>query len=84
MGMLLTRHYKVNTGAAKEVAPTIPESKVQEVVAESKSKDLEITSDDIKKMNGARLRKLAKVNGIADPEELTVNELKAILCEKYS
>lgn len=79
MGMLLSRHYANNNtanGATKAVAPK-PEEKV---VAE----ETKITAEDINKMNGAKLRKLAKENGIQDPEDLTVGELKAVLCEKYS
>lgn len=86
MSMLLRRHYVDNTnakGAPEEVAPKAP---VEEKTAETKadSKVLTITPADIKMMNGAKVRKLAKENGIENPEELTVGELKAILTEKYS
>ena len=86
MSMLLRRHYENNSnskpqGVTKEVAPS-PSSKKEKPVAENK--ELEITASDINKMTGPKLRKLAKLNGIADPEELTVNELKAVLREKYS
>ena len=78
MGMLLSRHYANNNtadGATKAVAPK-PEEKV---VAEPK-----ITAEEINKMSGAKLRKFAKENGIQDPEDLTVGELKAVLLEKFS
>jgi hypothetical protein len=85
MGMLLRRHYEENDrvrGAAKAVAPSPSEKRV----AEEKPQNTEtaVSAEDIKKMNGAKLRKLAVENGIENPEELTVGELKAILIEKYS
>lgn len=73
MGMLLTRHYadkKTDKGATKEVAP-IPTTPTSSISAE-----------EIKAMSGAKLRKLAKENGVEDPEELTIGELKAVLIEK--
>lgn len=81
MGMLLTRHYadrevKQESGAAKEVAPKIPEKKKEEKPA--------VTVSEIKAMNGTKLRKLAVQNGINNPEDLTVGELKAILIQKFS
>ena len=85
MGMLLRRHYAENDkvrGAAKEVAPSPSEKKVERV--EEPKKGLDITASDIKLMNGTKLRKLAKENGVENPEELTVGELKAILTEKFS
>lgn len=88
MGMLLSRHYvDKKIGAANTVAPSPSSQKEEkEIIAEEKKehKELEITASDINKMTGTKLRKLAKLNGVADPEELTVNELKAILREKYS
>lgn len=85
MGMLLSRHYADSNsnkekGVAKAVAPSIPAEKKEKV----KSKDPVITEKDIKAMNGTKLRKLARENGIESPEDLTVGELKAILCEKFS
>ena len=81
MGMLLSRyHNNNNSGAAKEVAPK-PSEPIKEVV-ENKAAELEYTVEDIQKMNGNKLRKLAKENGIDNPEELTIGELKAVLSEK--
>lgn len=82
MGMLLTRHYVDNSkkiqGATKKVAPSIPAEKKEKVEV----KEPVITEKDIKAMSGNKLRKLAKQQGIENPEELTVGELKSILCEK--
>lgn len=64
-------------GAAKEVAPKPIEEKVE-------SQEPTLTKKDIKAMNGAKLRKLAEEKGIGNPEELTVGELKTILCEMFS
>lgn len=80
MGMLLSRHYadkQTNVkadGATKEVAPAPVENKPEHGIPASA----------IKNMNGTKLRKIAKENGVEDPEELTVGELKAILIEKFS
>lgn len=82
MGMLFRYHnnnidIKAKTegkGAAKEVAPSPIEEKAEPA----------FTASAIKSMNGTKLRKLAKENGIEDPEDLTVGELKAILIEKFS
>ena len=76
MGMLFRYHndnidIKADKGAAKSVAP---EPKV-----ENTEKSI---VDDIKSMTGAKLRKLAKENGVEDPEELTIGELRSILIEK--
>ena len=85
MGMLFRYHTNnsdietENTGAPKEVAPS-PSTEKKEVV---RAKDPEISPKDIKAMNGNKVRKLAKEQGIENPEELTVGELKAILCEKF-
>lgn len=78
MGMLFRYHndnidIKADKGAAKSVAPEPKEEKVERSVV-----------NDIKSMSGAKLRKLAKENGVEDPDELTVGELKAILIEKLS
>lgn len=83
MGMLLTRHYAdrnntENKGVAKAVAPEVPEQKQK---AEKKPT---VSADEIKAMNGNKLRKFATENGIENQEELTVGELKAILVEKFS
>ena len=81
MGMLLSRHYadsKNNNkadGVTKEVAPKPLEK------AEKKNT---VSVAEIKAMTGAKLRKFAKENGVEDPEELTVGELKAVLIEKFS
>ena len=81
MGMLFRYHNNIDIkanaegkGAAKEVAPTPIEDKPENGIPASA----------IKSMSGAKLRKLAAENGIEDPEELTVGELKAILIEKFS
>ena len=81
MGMLLTRHYAdrnntENKGVAKAVAPEVPEKKAE--------KKPTISADEIKAMNGNKLRKFATEKGIENQEELTVGELKAILIEKFS
>ena len=92
MGMLLSRHYADNgngdsnknkntaKGVTKKVAPSSPAEKK----VESKTTIPGISIKDIKAMNGTKIRKLAKEQGIENPEELTVGELKAILCEKFS
>lgn len=78
MGMLLSRHYADKAeGAIKEVAPE-PSVGVKEDKPEHG-----IPASAIKSMNGTKLRKLAAENGIENPEELTVGELKAILIEKF-
>ena len=89
MGMLLSRYHDSNSnsnsneneGAAKKVAPsTVNEKKAKS--QNSKANDFPFTASEIKAMNGAKLRKVAKENGVSDPEELTVGELKAILSER--
>lgn len=76
--MLLRRYHSNNTtsGVAKvkEVAPVEPRTK----------EEPKYTVAKINAMNGASLRKLAKSNGIEDPEELTVKELRSLLCEKLA
>ena len=86
MSMLLRRRYEDIQGAANEVAPSPSLKKAEEKKPseEAKSEELTLTAEDINKMTGPKIRKLAKENGIENPEELTVGELKAILCEKYS
>ena len=82
MGMLLTRHYatnnanKANGAAPKESAPA--PTRVE------KKPEPEYTPEKINAMNGAQLRKVAEKYGIENPEEFTVKELKATLCEKFS
>ena len=79
MGMLFRYHnnnidIKADKGATKPVvAPEPKEEKIENPVI-----------NDIKNRSGAKLRKLAKENGVVDPEELTIGELKAILIEKLS
>lgn len=82
MGMLLSRHYTDNKseGAAKKVAPS-PSVEVKAEEKKGAEKPL-FTADDIKAMNGTKIRKLAKENGIQNPEDLTVSELKEVLCEQ--
>ena len=79
MGMLLRKHYakKRANGAANAVAPEKPAN-----VENKAEKKATITAEEIKAMNGTKLRKLATENGIENPEELTVGELKAVLVEK--
>lgn len=80
MGMLLymmemEMAQKADKGVAKKVAPS-PPKKEEKKPAQS--------LEDIKKMSGPKIRKFAKENGVENPEEYTVSELKAILCEKFS
>lgn len=84
MGMLLymtelEMAQKVNKGVAEKVAPSSTKVEIK-----PEQTELEFTAEEIKKMTGPKLRKLAKKNGVDSPEEYTVAELKAILCEKYS
>ena len=86
MGMLLSRHYTDNKktyGAAVKAAPS-PSNEVKEEKKNAEDPRKGITVEDIKAMNGTKIRKFAKDNGVENPEDLTVNELKAILCEKFS
>ena len=81
MGMLFRYHNNIDIktkdkGASNEVVPILSEDKPK--------KNNGITASEIKSMNGTKLRKLAKENGISDPEDLTVGELKAILVDKFS
>lgn len=77
MSMLLRRRRIDIQGAPKEVAP----SSVKEKSApKAKEKAPAITEEVINAMNGTKLRKLAKENGIDNPEDLTAGELKAVLC----
>lgn len=78
MGMLFRYHDNNiekkadNKGVAVKVAPKVDE----------KEKAEKSIVDEIKSMSGAKLRKYAADNGVENPEELTVGELKAILLEK--
>ena len=73
MGMLLRRRYDDKPGVVKETAPA-------SVKAEKKADAaFEYTEEVIKSMNGPKLRKLAKENGIDNPEDLTAGELKGVL-----
>ena len=80
MGMLFRYHddniekksNKDRKGVAAKVAPKVKENEKAE----------KSIVDEIKSMSGAKLRKYAADNGVEDPEELTVGELKAILIEK--
>jgi len=83
MGMLLQRHYATNNAniSAKGAAPK--ESAPAPTRVESKHEP-EFTPEKINAMNGAQLRKVAVKYGIENPEEFTVKELKAALCEKFS
>ena len=77
MGMLLRRRYDdVNTqGVVNTAAPASVKAE------ENADKAFEYTEEVIKSMNGAKLRKLAKENGIDSPEDLTASELKSVLIE---
>ena len=76
MGMLLRRRH-TNEGVAVKAKAVAPSPSPQKTVESG----LEYTEETINAMNGAKLRKLAKANGVASPEELTAGELKSILCE---
>jgi len=83
MGMLLRRHYanvKTNNVKADGVTEKVAPKPVEEKKAEKSEPT--ITAEKINSMNGASLRKLAKENGVKDPEELTVKELRAILLDE--
>lgn len=75
MGMLLRRRYDdVNTqGVVNAAAPASVKTEKKTDAA------FEYTEEVIKSMNGPKLRKLAKENGIDSPEDLTAGELKGIL-----
>lgn len=75
MSMLLRRRY-ANTDAQTENKGVT----TTKAVAPSPS-NKEFTEEKINSMNGTQLRKLATKNGIDNPEELTVGELKAVLCD---
>ena len=89
MGMLLTRHYADREkneqirekGVTKEVAPT---PSVEENANANINVNASVSVDDIKALSGTKLRKFAAQNGIENPEDLTVGELKAILVEMFS
>ena len=91
MGMLLTRHYADREkneqirekGVTKEVAPT-PSAEENANANANINMNASVSVDDIKAMSGTKLRKIAAQNGIENPEDLTVGELKAILVEKFS
>lgn len=78
MGMLFRYHdnnieKKADSkGVAEKVAPK----------AEKEEKAEKSIVDEIKSMSGVKLRKYAADNGVENPEELTIGELKAILLEK--
>ena len=73
MGMLLRRRYEETPGVVETAAPV-------SVKAEKKAETaFEYTEEVIKSMNGPKLRKLAKENGIDSPEDLTASELKGVL-----
>lgn len=82
MSMLLRRRYSQDDGVVDKATPSpVKEEKIptQEIEVEA-----EITASEIQKMTGPKIRKFAKENGVDNPEEFTVAELKAILCEKFS
>ena len=87
MSMLLRRHTRAYRamGATNEKAKVAPKpTPTEKKSTEKKADEIALTAKDIKLMTGAKLRKLAKQYGIENPEELTVGELKAVMCEKVS
>lgn len=89
MGMLLRYHrdnIKADGVTTKEmVAPKPSHSAPKAEGKKEKSADKPaITVEEINAMNGTKIRKFAKEQGIENPEDLTVGELKAILREKFS
>ena len=77
MGMLFRYHSQNDDkkGVTKEVAPSPKVGKKPE-------KETEKVKVDLSAMNGTKLRKFAKENGVENPEDLTVGELRAVLREK--
>ena len=92
MGMLLRYHrdnIKADGVTTKDMVSPKP-SHSEKVVEKSEGKKkaekpvVTVTAEEINAMNGTKLRKFAKEQGIENPEDLTVGELKAILREKFS
>ena len=75
MGMLFRYHNQNQKGVTAEVAPS-PKVGKKSASAEKEN------AIDLDAMNGTKLRKLAKENGVENPEELTVGELRSVLREK--
>lgn len=79
MSMLLRRRYiTVTEGAAEKAAPA---TSAKPKKAETENTELGYTESVINAMTGAKLRKLAKENGVENPEDLTAGELKSVLIE---
>lgn len=91
MGMLL-RYHRDNIEAdgvtTKDMVAPKPSHSAPKAEGK-KEKEAEkpaniITAEEINAMNGTKLRKFAKDQGIDKPEDLTVGELRAVLLEKFS
>ena len=68
-------------GATAQVAPKPEPVKAKEKEkVKTPEKKAEYTEESINRMNGTQLRKLATKNGVENPEEFTVKELKSVLC----
>jgi len=91
MGMLLRRYHadvsniKADGVTTKEmVAPKPAHSAPKAEGKKEKEADKPvITAEEIDAMNGTKLRKFAKDQGIDKPEDLTVGELRAVLHEQF-
>ena len=74
MGMLFRYHRQnENKGVTNEVAPS---PKVGKKPEEKEN------AVDLDAMTGTKLRKFAKENGVENPEDYTVGELREVLREK--
>ena len=93
MGMLLRRYHEDVSNIKADgvttrdmVAPKPTHSAPKEKAEGKKEKEADkpvITAEEIDAMNGTKLRKFAKDQGIDKPEDLTVGELRAVLHEKF-
>lgn len=79
---MLLRRYHTNNGKKEDIG--VATTAAPKSLEKAKNPAPTLTAEDIKSMSGAKLRKLAAENGIENPEELTVGELKAVLIEKFS
>ena len=77
MGMMVRHNQKAKAALFKAAKP-VPVKK--EVVNEPKKEVY--TKSDINTMNVAKLREVAKANGVEDVDDITGVELKKILIEK--
>lgn len=89
MGMLL-RYHRDNIEAdgvtTKDMVAPKPSHSAPKAEGKKSADKPEniITAEEINAMNGTKLRKFAKDQGIDKPEDLTVGELRAVLLEKFS